>query len=145
MVVGRRAKDPLLDAADDYLARLQRYAGAELLRVRDSDAQGERDGILAKVGTGDLLVALDERGTELDTLGLARRVRAWQGRTRVVLAIGGAEGLHPDVLGRAGERLALSRFTLPHRLALVVALEQLYRAHTVVRGEAYHREGRAPA
>jgi 23S rRNA (pseudouridine1915-N3)-methyltransferase len=53
--------------------------------------------------------------------------------------VGGADGLHPDVKARAREAWSLSRLTLPHRLALVVLLEQLYRAHTVLRGEPYHR------
>ena len=56
----------------------------------------------------------------------------------VALLIGGSDGLAPEVLARADERLALSRFTLAHRLARLVLVEQLYRAMTILRGEPYH-------
>jgi 23S rRNA (pseudouridine1915-N3)-methyltransferase len=57
----------------------------------------------------------------------------------VAFVVGGADGLHADVKAKARETWALSKLTLPHRLALVVALEQLYRAHTILKGEPYHR------
>ena len=57
----------------------------------------------------------------------------------VALVIGGADGLAPALLERAAEKLALSRLTLPHRLARVVLVEQLYRAFTILRGEPYHK------
>jgi 23S rRNA (pseudouridine1915-N3)-methyltransferase len=57
----------------------------------------------------------------------------------VALLVGGSDGLSAAVLERAGERLALSRMTLPHRLARLVLVEQLYRAMTILRGEPYHK------
>ena len=53
--------------------------------------------------------------------------------------IGDADGLPPALLARADEKLALSRLTLPHRIARLVLLEQIYRALSIVRGEPYHR------
>jgi 23S rRNA (pseudouridine1915-N3)-methyltransferase len=57
----------------------------------------------------------------------------------VCFLIGGADGLPPEALGAARERLSLGRMTLPHRLARLVLLEQLYRASSIVHGEPYHR------
>jgi 23S rRNA (pseudouridine1915-N3)-methyltransferase len=72
---------------------------------------------------------------------LARRLARWQARGQdVALVIGGADGLAPAVLERAAERLSLSRLTLPHRLARLVLVEQLYRAVTILRGEPYHKD-----
>lgn len=140
LCVGRRARDPLLDAADDYLERLGRYAKVELVRLRDSDPKGERDALLNKLRPDERVVALDERGTQLSSVELSQRVRSWeQGSSKVALLIGGADGLHDEVRQRAHESLALSKMTLPHRLALALLCEQLYRAHTIVRGERYHR------
>jgi 23S rRNA (pseudouridine1915-N3)-methyltransferase len=141
LVVGRRAKDPLLDAADDYAARLGRFARLDLVRSRERGAAGERDAILDALAADELLVALDERGELWSTVDLATRVRQWRsaGSVKIAFAIGGADGLHPDVLARARWVWSLSRLTLPHRLALVLLLEQLYRAHTIVAGLPYHR------
>lgn len=141
LCVGRRARDPLLDAADDYANRIGRYARFEIVRLKEGNAKSERDTILGRLQADERVVVFDERGDQVTTEELARRVTRWQrdGTARVALVIGGANGVHPDVKARADSQLALSRLTLPHRLALVVALEQLYRAHTLLRGEPYHR------
>ncbi len=139
--VGRRADDPLLSAADDYLGRLSRYVKTELVRLREGTPERERDQVLAALEPDELVVALDEHGRERTTVELAAEVGRWMrdGVRAVAFVVGGTDGLHPDVKKRAREMWALSRFTLPHRLALVVLVEQLYRAHTVIRGEPYHR------
>ena len=140
VAVGRRARDPLIDASFAYLDRLNRYAKAELLLVRDSDPESEGKALLAKVAEQDHLIALDERGRQQRTLEFAEHLDAVPRHQRVVFLVGGADGHSPSVRKRSDELLSLSRFTLPHRLVWATLLEQLYRAHTVLRGEAYHRE-----
>ena len=73
----------------------------------------------------------------------ARRLSQWgsQGKGEVVFLIGGADGLPREIADAAYVRLSLSTMTLPHRLARVLLLEQLYRAMTILRGEPYAREG----
>lgn len=138
--VGRKARDPLLESADDYATRLSRYATLERTMVRDSDKDGEAKALLERVKQGDHVVCLDERGKTPTTVELSESIKGWMNNQRpVVLIIGGADGLHDDVKARARELVSLSRFTLPHRLAQVVLLEQLYRAHTFLKGEKYHR------
>lgn len=138
--VGRKARDPLLEAADDYAERLTHYASLDRVMVRDSDKDGEGKALLERLKQGDHVVCLDERGKTPTTVELAASIKGWVANARpVVLIIGGADGLHDDVKARARETLALTRFTLPHRLAQVVLLEQLYRAHTFLKGEKYHR------
>lgn len=138
--VGRKANDPLLAAADDYAERLKHYAPLERLMVRESDMAGERDGLMKRLEPADVVVALDERGKDPTTMELATQARLWMERAQpVALLLGGADGLHPDLKARASQTLALSRLTLPHRMAQMLLLEQLYRAHTILRGEKYHR------
>lgn len=82
------------------------------------------------------LWALDQRGTELTSEELAERV----GRTaQITLCIGGDEGLAGAVRKEARFVWSLSKLTLPHRLARVVALEQVYRAFEILRGGPYHK------
>ncbi len=139
--IGRRSRDPLHEAADDYLGRLQRYARVDMIHLKDSTKEKEGNAILALLPPGERVVALDERGQPLTTMTMAHTLNAWMhgGKTQTTLVIGGADGLDARVVQRADALWALSALTLPHRLALVVLLEQLYRSHTILKQEPYHR------
>jgi 23S rRNA (pseudouridine1915-N3)-methyltransferase len=133
---------------EEYANRLARQVRFELVEVPEARKHAgtpqakveEGAALLAKLGARERVVALDERGDELTSRELAARVGRWLERGQdVALLIGGSDGLAPEVLARAEERLALSRFTLAHRLARLVLVEQLYRAMTILRGEPYHK------
>lgn len=114
-----------------------RTAGRTVARMLEEEAKR----IDAALAPGMRRVALDERGREYDTAGFARMLGAWMAEGRdVAFLIGGPDGLAPAVKESADERIALSRLTLPHGLARVVLAEQLYRAHSLLRGHPYHRE-----
>ena len=102
----------------------------------------EGDALLAAAAKGSKLVVLDETGELLTSRELASRIErdAQRGDGSWSLLIGGADG-HTDALReRADFVWSLSPLTLPHELARVVVLEQLYRAMTIRRGESYHRD-----
>lgn len=141
LCVGRKAQDPLLAAAEIYLKRLDLYAKTQLVRLREAGIVAEGAALREQLDAADYVVALDERGAQYSTAQWVQRIQRWQdaGRRQVVFIIGGADGLHESVKARAQETVALATLTMPHRLAQVVLLEQLYRAHTVLRGEQYHR------
>jgi 23S rRNA (pseudouridine1915-N3)-methyltransferase len=138
------------EGSDDYLTRLRRYFPAEVVEVPEEDmnrrspeevlaAEGKR--LIKRIPTGAYVVALDrERGKPLSSEELARRLSSLgvAGRSHVAFVLGGPLGLSADVLGRADERLSFGPITLPHALARVVLLEQLYRAVKIGRGEKYH-------
>jgi 23S rRNA (pseudouridine1915-N3)-methyltransferase len=90
------------------------------------------------------LILLDERGQNRSSEEIAALLGAEEqrggGRT-VALAIGGADGFSEALRARAALLLAFGRITLPHRLARIVLLEQLYRGFSILRGEPYHRSG----
>jgi 23S rRNA (pseudouridine1915-N3)-methyltransferase len=125
----------------EYAQRLQHYAKTALVELSESkklDAEGEAT--LEQVGERDVLVALDERGKTLSSVELSQWIAKQQQSARdLVFAIGGDEGLAAAVRERAALTLSLSKMTLPHRLARLVLLEQLYRAFTLIRGEPYHK------
>jgi 23S rRNA (pseudouridine1915-N3)-methyltransferase len=86
-------------------------------------------------------VALDERGRELTTRALSTWLEARRSDGRdVALLIGGPDGLAPEIRARSHETLSLSRLTLPHALARVLLVEQLYRAQSILAGHPYHRD-----
>ncbi len=148
IAVGRDRSGLYAPAVEEYAKRLARQVRFELIEVPEARKHAgtpqakleEGATLLAKLGPRERVVALDERGDELSSQELAGRVGRWLERAQdVALLIGGADGLAPEVLSRADERLALSRFTLAHRLARLVLVEQLYRAMTILRGEPYHK------
>lgn len=86
-------------------------------------------------------VVLDERGADLTTRALARRLEAWQaGGEDVALIVGGPDGLAPALKATAAESLRLSSLTLPHALVRPLLAEALYRAWSLLRNHPYHRE-----
>jgi 23S rRNA (pseudouridine1915-N3)-methyltransferase len=152
VIVGKDRRDPIVQAADDYLARLQHYFPTEVVEVKeepekrgrsiDAVKRAEAERIERAVPDGALLIALDERGKAQTSQQLAEKLGRWQveGVARIALVIGGPSGLDADLMKRARERWTLSAMTMPHRIARLVLLEQLYRAGTILRGEPYHRE-----
>jgi len=137
VAVGKLKERQLRAVADDYLRRVRRYVRCEECEVRDVRA------LRRAVATGATVVALEVDGEMLRSETFARRVNEWgsRGKGEVVFLIGGADGLPREVSKAADVRLSLSTMTLPHRLARVLLLEQLYRAMTILRGEPYAREG----
>lgn len=137
-------------ACADYTRRLRGSWKLELLQLTPARRQGsagdaaradEGQRLLATLTQRDFVVALDEHGTEQTSLQCARWLeqRRASGQDLACL-IGGADGFDATVLARAQYRWSLSRLTLPHALARVVLLEQIYRAMSIIDGHPYHRE-----
>jgi len=146
--VGRDRSGWFEPAVQGYAERVRRQAELALLELPaargalpPADARRrEGEALLAKLKPESWLVALDERGTLLDSMELAQMVATARDAGReLVFCIGGDEGLDASVRDRAWKVLSLSRMTLPHRLARVVLMEQLYRALSILRGEPYHK------
>jgi 23S rRNA (pseudouridine1915-N3)-methyltransferase len=136
-----KTKEPAIQAlTDEYLKRLSRYTEIAGLPVKDeaailSLATGER----SKKQERHKLVLLDARGTQLsseDFAGLIEREQITA--IPLLLAIGGSAGFSEETRRRAGFILSLGKMTLPHELARVVLLEQLYRAFTILAKHPYH-------
>ena len=122
--------------ADDYLGRIRRFVKCDEIEVKAA-----KD-LAAGVPAGALVVALEVDGDAVTSTELSRRVERWgsTGKGVVAFVIGGAEGIPRALSSSAHARLSLSKLTLPHRLARVLLLEQLYRALSILRGEPYARE-----
>ncbi|MCL4103560.1 UNVERIFIED_CONTAM: hypothetical protein GTU68_059639, partial [Idotea baltica] len=125
---------------DEYLKRLRRYATVEVQQLRENGPEENGKRALA-ASEACIRIILDERGAGLSTAKFVKQVQAWQmdGVKRVALIIGGADGHTKETRAAADVLLKLSDFTLQHEMALVILLEQIYRVHTVMKGEPYHR------
>ncbi len=149
LAVGKIKENYLKLAAAEYTERLSRYARVSTVEVPEEDigARPERsvksleaDHILPRIPEGYHVIVLDRLGKEITSEELARYIenRMISGVSRFAFVIGGALGVDERVLARANMRLSLSRLTLPHQLARVFLLEQIYRCFKIMRKEPYH-------
>jgi len=136
------------EACDDYLRRLGRRAKVHEVEVREAaraptravQQAEEAVRLRAKLPPRARVVVLAREGTPWTSAELAHRVGQWEAEARpLAFLIGGSTGLDPDLVAGADARWSLGPLTLPHELARVVVVEQLYRAGTILRGEPYHK------
>lgn len=151
LAIGTRLPRWAQDACADYLERLKPSLDVELIEIAAGSRSAGSDASRAlaqesaqlsrRLDSRDYVVALDERGRELTTRGLSAwlEARRLDGRN-VALLIGGPDGLAPELRARSQETLSLSKLTLPHALARLLLVEQLYRAQSILAGHPYHRD-----
>lgn len=150
VAVGMKVPDWAQIAYDDYAKRFPPEIKVELKAVKteprasktlDTLLLAEKSRIDAAIPRGTHIVALDERGSNVTTVALAERLKAWQlSGDDVAIVIGGPDGLEAGFKKAAHERLRLSDLTLPHAMVRVLLIEQLYRAWSITINHPYHRE-----
>ena len=148
--VGHKMPEWVVQACQEYIKRMPREMQIEIVEIKpdkraagksaQSVPQAEAKRILELCGQ-DYIIALDERGKQLNTQELAQHMQDWQRLGKnIALIIGGADGLDVSVKQAAQWLWSLSKLTLPHGMVRTVLCEQLYRAHTVIQQHPYHRE-----
>ncbi|MBI5970127.1 MAG: 23S rRNA (pseudouridine(1915)-N(3))-methyltransferase RlmH [Deltaproteobacteria bacterium] len=138
------------EAAADYLQKIKRCVPVESIAVKDAGGKSpslaslkkEAQDIRGRLKRGDFIVALVDSGSALDTKGFSKFIEDFltgrrAGKDRLCFMVGGAWGLDKGIITEADMTLSLSRMTLPHEMAFVVLLEQVYRALTIIKREPY--------
>ena len=148
--VGKDHEPYVKAGVEDFTKRISRYYPVEWKIIpvpknagtlSPTDLKKKESVILLEcLSKDDYLVALDEKGRQLSSEGLAQFIqsRANDSSKNLVFLIGGVYGLDEAVLKRADHRWSLSQLTLPHQLVRLLLAEQLYRACTILRNEKYH-------
>jgi len=148
LAVGNKAPSWIKDGYAEFAKRFPPDMKLELCEIAPSKHRGdpqkfkadEASRIEARIGKGDWLVALDEGGRTTTSVELGAKMDQWRIQPgNVAFLIGGSDGLAPELLQRANERLSLSALTLPHYLVRVVLAEALYRAFSISMNHPYHR------
>lgn len=152
--VGRLKAGPEKDLASRYLDRFAKAGPAiglelaKLVEVQESRASNadtrkreEASALEKALPEGAILVLLDERGKTLDSQAFSNAIGRYRdnGKRDMMLAIGGADGLDPELRAKADLVLNLGTMTWPHQLVRILIAEQLYRAVTILSGHPYHR------
>ncbi len=148
--VGKLKESFSKDGCALYWKKLSRFFKLDESMVKDAPGKlppadknkKEGEGILAKMKPGDVLIIMDEYGERLTSRGLAKRIQKWTDapNQRPVFVIGGPFGLSDAVKAKAKFKIRLSDMTLPHELARLLLLEQLYRAGTILKNMPYHHD-----
>jgi 23S rRNA (pseudouridine1915-N3)-methyltransferase len=134
-----KIRAPFVDDVAHYERLLARHARLETIELPETDPEREGEAILKRVPSEAALCALDREGRPVSSESLAALLAERRGAGRDLwLVVGGPFGLSGAVLERAVDRISLGAITLPHQLARVVLLEQLFRAHKIVLGQRYH-------
>ena len=144
---GKTKDERLRSLIEDYLKRLSRFTRCETVEVKESRtrdaaaAKRESQRILEAIGDSTVAVLLDLSGRDWSSQELAKQVQRWEndGTKQVAIVIGGPEGVSTEVQLRADVRWRLSRLTLTHEMARVIACEQFYRAFAINRGLPYQK------
>jgi 23S rRNA (pseudouridine1915-N3)-methyltransferase len=154
IAIGRLKQGPERELAERYRARFDDsgrklgFRGLDVHEIPESRARTaatriseEAAAISAQIPEKSVLVALDERGDSIDSLGFARHLGRWRDESvaDTFFLIGGPDGLSPDLRRKAKLKLAFGAATWPHQIVRVMLLEQIYRAATILAGHPYHR------
>ena len=154
LCVGKLKESYFIQAIEEFQKRLSRFVTLEIREIPDEKAPDslspaqeqqvmEKEGkrILEKIGPGEHVIPLCIGGKQYDSLAFSSHLQDLMdsGKSRITFVIGGSLGLSPQVIARGNETLSLSRMTLPHRIARLVLLEQLFRAFKIQNNETYHK------
>jgi 23S rRNA (pseudouridine1915-N3)-methyltransferase len=152
--IGRLKQGPERELAERYrerfddIGRKLGFRGLEFHEISESRARDaatrmaeEAAAVSALLPDKYVLVALDERGDNVDSASFARHLGRWRDQSvaNTIFVIGGADGLSPELQRKAKLRIAFGSATWPHQMVRVMLLEQIYRAATILAGHPYHR------
>lgn len=152
ILTGKTDNKYISEGVDVYLKRLKHYINFETKIIPDlkntkklsEDQQKIKEGelILSRIKNTDILILFDEKGKEFASVGFAQFIekKMISGTKNLVFIIGGAYGFSQEVYKRANGKLALSKMTFSHQMVRLIAVEQIYRAMTILKGEPYHHQ-----
>lgn len=152
--VGKLKESYYVQACDEFLKRLSRYADCKVIEVADekapeelseaqkrqvTDTEGAR--MLAKIAPGDYVIAMDLKGKQMSSPAMAdfMQARMTEGKSHITFLIGGSLGLSQDVLKRADYSLCFGANTFSHQIFRLMLLEQIYRCFKINANEPYHK------
>lgn len=149
--VGKTVDKNVISGLNDYLQRIQHYDNIQIIIIPELknakslsiEQQKQREGelILKNISPTDDVILLDEHGKEMRSVEFAQWIHQKQMNSRrLLLIIGGPYGFSSDVKKRANGEISLSKMTFSHQMIRLLLVEQIYRAHTILKNEPYHHE-----
>ena len=150
MAIGKTDNKELGTLIDTYISRLSHYINFQLEIIPDikntknlsESQQKQKEGalILDRLNNTDILVLLDEKGKQYDSLGFSEYLQKQMnsGLKQLVFVIGGPYGFSDAIYQKANGKISLSKMTFSHQMIRLFFIEQLYRGFTILKNEPYH-------
>lgn len=136
--VGDFKEKYLKDAEAEYLKRISRFFNMETLILKESGKEKESKEIISKLSGYSIL--LDISGNEISSENLAEKIeKLTLNNSKITFIIGGSDGVSDELKHLVNERISFGKITLPHQLARVILLEQIYRSATIINKIKYHK------
>ncbi len=136
--IGKTKEAAIQSLSSEYLKRILRYNAVEGAELASEAALLKS--VEQKGRTAPVLVLMDSRGKQLSSEELAEYLRGHlnRGTQELIFAIGPSDGWSEETISKSSAKLSMGRMTLPHELARIVLLEQVYRGFTILAGHPYH-------
>ena len=149
--VGKTNENYIQTGIKEYQKRLKNYIVFEEITVAEAKNKKktikeqkveEAKNILKEIKGGDLVILLDEKGKEYNSVGYSQFLQKQlnSGVKRVTFVVGGAYGFSEVVYARSNQKIALSKMTFSHQMVRLIFKEQLYRGFTILKNEPYHHQ-----
>ena len=151
IALGKIKEKFLKDGIDEFLKRLKPYASVEIIELpqieikdenlTDKILKEEGENILSKIKPQSYVITLEIKGQMLSSEDFAAKISDLtnDGIGEIIFVIGSSCGLSPIVSSRANFKLSISKMTFLHNFALLILVEQIYRAFKIIKGEKYHK------
>ena len=137
--VGKLKEKYLVDACLEYSKRISKYTKIEIIELKDSNINDEKDNILKHINK-DYIITLEIEGEMLDSINFSKKIdNIFLNNPNITFIIGGSDGLHEDIKKLSDFKLSFSKLTFPHQLFRVMLLEQIYRSFIILNNEIYHK------
>lgn len=138
--VGKLKEKYLTDACLEYKKRISKYTNIELIELKDSNIQKEKEEILKHLDKKDYIITLQLDGESIDSVELAKKIdKIFLTNPNITFIIGGSDGIDDEIKRLSNYALSFSKLTFPHQLFRVMLLEQIYRCFKILNNETYHK------
>lgn len=137
---GKLKEKYLQDACLEYQKRIGKYVNFQIVELKDSNIEQEKNEILKHIDRKDYVITLEILGNNLTSLALAEKLgKVFMEYPNITFIIGGSDGLHDEIKKISNYALSFSSLTFPHQLFRVMLLEQIYRCFKINHNETYHK------
>lgn len=139
--IGKIKEKYLIDLINDYQKRINKYHKLEIIELKDSNINNEKEEILKHIKTSDYIISMCIEGKLLTTLELKDKIESLMlnGNSNITFIIGGSDGIHDEIKRLSNELISFSKLTFPHGLFRGILLEQIYRIFKIMNNETYHK------
>ena len=139
--IGKIKEKYLTDLIEDYKSRINKYHKLEIIELKESNSDDEKNLLLKHISKNDYIISMDINGKKMNSIDFKNRIETLFNNSisNISFIIGGSDGIHDEIKNVSNELLSFSDMTFPHGLFRGILLEQIYRSFKIMNNETYHK------